>query len=389
MPSHPEAELVYHLAQRIGDKCTSDERICELAEKELDWSAVLDLSSRHGVSPLLNDVFNNAQVDVPDPITQQLHEQCKKRALNNLDHVSQLYRIIQALREENVPVMAYKGPVVGHVGYSELGQRWFNDLDLLISPARILDAREVLRELGFTQINLVGVPPEQLVEDPIFRWGGEFHFTKDGEIPVELRHQFVAKHVNDQRIFHDLWESRTSYTIANKEIPALSPEDRMVVLLAHGTKHGWNRLSWICDIALLSQQDIDWDAVIKKSEEYGWKNAILLGLAVTAEFTNIDLPASIRQAISATPRAYIGCFMIQRAYQHPTKYTDMDTQAPFSVLYLNNSKKDSIREAVDIAISPWARDYQWISLPPSLYPLYFFVRPLRLGISMIKKIVRR
>ena len=389
MPSNPETELVYHLVQRIGDKRTSDERICELAEQELDWSAVLDLSSRHGVSPLLDDVLQNAEIDAPHSITQQLREQCKTRALKNLDHVGQLHRIIRRLRDENIPVMAYKGPVVGHVGYTKLGQRWFNDLDLLISPARILDARDVLREIGFTQVNLVGVPPERLVEDPIFRWGGEFHFTKDSAIPVELRHQFVGKNADDQRTFYDLWDSRTSYTIANKEIPALSPEDRMVVLLAHGTKHGWNRLSWICDIALLSQQAIDWDDVLEKSEKYGWKNAILLGLAVTAEFTDIELPASIRQAISSTPRAYIGCFMIQRAYQYPVKYTEMDTQAPFSILYLNRSKKESVREAVDIAISPWDIDYQWISLPPSLYPLYYFIRPFRLVVSSIKQIISR
>jgi hypothetical protein len=388
-PSSPETELVYRLVQRIGEKRTSDERICELVEGELDWSAVLDLSSRHGVSPLLDDLLQNPEIDAPHSITQQLHEQCRTRALNNLDHVGQLHRVIQALRDENIPVMAYKGPVIGHLGYNELGQRWFNDLDLLVSPDRILNAREVLLEAGFTQENLVGVPPERLVEDPIFRWGGEFHFIKDSAIPVELRYQFVGKNADDQRIFYDLWDSRTSYTIANKTIPALSPEDHMVVLLAHGTKHGWNRLSWICDIALLSQQAIDWDTVLKKSEEYGWKNAVLLGLAVTAEFTNIKLPASIRQAISTTPRAYIGCFVIQRAYRYPVEYTNMDTQAPFSILYLNSSKKDSIKEAVDIATSPWEIDYQWISLPPSLYPLYYVVRPIRLGISSIKRIIGR
>jgi hypothetical protein len=387
IPSDPESELLFRLVQRAGNTDAAEERILDIVKSDLDWDTAINLSSRHGLLPLLHELLSDLDIQPPDGIEQSLHEQYTRRALENIDRVEQLDTIVQALRDQGIRVIPYKGPMVAQVAYDELGQRWFTDLDLLVAPEDVLDAREILKKIGYRQTNLVGVNPERLVGGSIFRWGGEFHFKKDDCIPVELRYRFVGKNTNSRRVFHDLWDNRTSRTVAGVDFPALSPEDRLVVLLAHGTKHGWNRLSWIYDLALLSQQNVDWETVLKRSKRYGWERAILLGLALTGELADVELPSSVRRAIASDLRAQTGSSIIQKLYQDPQKYSGVQANAPMSVLYLNNSMLNSSKELCDIAFSPWEKDYQWVSLPPRLYPLYYLVRPCRLGVSTLKRML--
>ena len=389
IPSDPESELLFRLVQRAGDQDTAEDRVLELAKGDIDWNTVIDLSSRHGLLPLLHELFSDLSIQLPDNIEQSLHEQYTRRALENIGRVEQLDTIVQALRDQGIRVIPYKGPMVAQIAYDELGQRWFTDLDLLVAPEDVLTARKVLKQIGYRQTNLVGVEPSKLVEGSVFRWGGEFHFKKDGCIPVELRYRFVGKTTDTQNIFDDLWDNRTSRTVANAEFPALSPEDRLVVLLAHGTKHGWNRLSWVYDLALLSQQNVDWETVFKRSKRYGWESAILLGLAVTGELADVELPPRVRQAITSDRRAQFGSSIIQQLYQDPQQYNSVQTHTLMSVLYLNNSMLSSAKELFDIIFSPWEKDYRWVSLPPRLYPLYYLVRPCRLGIGTLRRIADR
>lgn len=387
IPSDPESELQFRLLQRIGNNCTAEERILDLVTEDLDWGYVVNMSSRHGTVPQLHILIRDLDIHPPESVKESLRERYKRRAFRNIDYVEQLATVVQELRNQEIRVIPYKGPMVTQVAYDELGQRWFSDLDLLVAPDDILDARKILQEIGYRQSNLLGVSPTALVNGSIFRWGGEFHFENDDGIPVELRYRFVGKNTDSQGLFYDLWDNRTSRQIAGREFPALSPEDRLIVLLAHGTKHGWNRLSWIHDIALLLQQDVDWDKLLKRSEKYGWQSAILLGLAVTAELADVELSPTVRRAIIDNTRAEFGSSIIQRLYHDLEQYTEMNVNTVMSVLYLNNSLDGSVRELLDIIFSPWEKDYQWVSLPPRLYPLYYLIRPCRLGVSKFKRII--
>lgn len=389
IPPDLESELQFRLLQRIGSTHLAEERIQDIVTRGLDWDSVVNMSLRHGTVPQLHTLICDLDIHPPESVKKSLRERYEHRALENINHVDQLATIVQEFSKRGIRAIPYKGPMVTQVAYDELGQRWFSDLDILVAPEDILDAREVLQEIGYRQLNLVGVSPTTLVNGSVFRWGGEFHFESDDGIPVELRYRFVGKNKESQGIFHHLWDNRTYRQIAGQEFPALSIEDRLVVLLAHGTKHGWNRLSWIYDIALLLQQDVDWENLLKQSKKYGWQSAILLGLAVTAELAEVELPSEMRQAIMDNTRAQIGSSVIQQLYQDLERYAEMNINTIMAVLYLNNSLDASARELIDIIFSPWEKDYQWISLPPSLYPLYYIIRPCRLGASKIKWLINR
>ncbi|MDB2262059.1 nucleotidyltransferase family protein [Halorubrum ezzemoulense] len=386
MPTTPEADFVFNLVRQIGNPDQAEERLREIAHTDPDWSDVLTLAGGHGIVPLLNESISGIEELVPREYAQTVQSRCRSRALENIRYVERLHDLNDAFRENQIRVIPYKGPVVAEVAYGSISCRWFSDLDFLVIEEDPLDAHGVLQDQGYKQTEFAGIPPSKLVNGSIFQWEGEFHFLNErDEIPIDLRHQFVGKYRNAEGLFSDLWERRTSVSLAGESVPALSPEDRVVLLLAHGTKHGWCRLSWVCDVALLLQQDIQWNDIIDRAAQYGWKTAVLLGIAVAAELAEIDVPRSVRRQISADPRANIGSAILCALFSADPTGDRLDLDPLTIILLLNNTPRDSLREAFNKAVSPWPSDYQWISLPQKLYPLYYLVRPIRILLHKIKK----
>ncbi|WP_410971925.1 nucleotidyltransferase family protein, partial [Salmonella sp. SAL4445] len=47
------------------------------------------------------------------------------------------------------------------------------------------------------------------------------------------------------------WQHRVSVSLAGTAVPNLPPEELLLTLCAHASKHTWGRLIWICDVAEL------------------------------------------------------------------------------------------------------------------------------------------
>jgi len=46
-------------------------------------------------------------------------------------------------------------------------------------------------------------------------------------------------------------------TVAGRETLTVAPEDSLLILCAHSSKHLWSRLGWICDVANLIDSHTD------------------------------------------------------------------------------------------------------------------------------------
>lgn len=390
MPADPEPEFVLRVVRQIGNESVSDDRLDEIIRSNPDWDEIVSLSSRHGLVPIVDEVLDQTSVPVPQDITQMLRAQRRDRGIRNLRYVRRLHDIVDVFRDHDLRVIPYKGPVVAQAAYDDVSRRYFSDLDILVAEDDVVHARDLLQRRGYEQTNYAGVPPEKLMGGSVFRWGGEFHLVDNqDEIRVELRYQFVGNAHSDSKRFIDFWQRRTSLEVAGQTLPALSPEDRVLVLLAHGTKHGWCRLSWICDIALLIQQELDWDVILERATQYGWKSAVLLGLALISELTNVELPQYIRENIIDDFRANWGSSVLDTLYRIDPSGERLDLDPWTIIAFLNNSPRDSFAELLDVIFSPWERDYEWVSLPPKLYPLYYLLRPIRISGAMYSKLMRR
>lgn len=375
MPADPEPELLFRLVQRIGNSAAADPRIREVAAGDPDWRRIVSLAERHGLVPLLHETLAETGADVPPDAADAVRRRNRENALENLRYTRHLHELVAAFEENDVRAIPYKGPVVAQVAYGDVNRRTFGDLDFLVAEEDIARARDVLVENGYRQTNFVGVPVAELVERSTFRWEREFRFVNEADgVDVEIRPRFMGRERSRSARFADLWRRRTRVTVGGRALPALSPEDRALLLLTHGSKHGWCRLSWACDVAMLLD-DVEWERVVDRATEYGWRTAALLGLAVTAELADAELPPGIRREIATNRRADWGSSVLTTLFRTDPTGERLDSEPWTVILFSNDTVEESLRELVDVVFSPRQSNHELVRLPPELYPLYYLLRP--------------
>ena len=60
----------------------------------------------------------------------------------------------------------------------------------------------------------------------------------------------------------------------------MAPEELLIILCVHGSKHAWERLKWVVDVAeLLRSQRLNWKRVFSTATKWKCRRMALLGLA--------------------------------------------------------------------------------------------------------------
>src|SRR5207244_1068830 len=78
-------------------------------------------------------------------------------------------------------------------------------------------------------------------------------------------------------------------------VRTLSAEHLLLVLCAHGAKHCWERLGWICDVAELLRRTpaLDLSGMLAQARSLGVERIMLLGLRLAAELLDVPLPEDV------------------------------------------------------------------------------------------------
>ena len=143
----PAASVLLGLLRPVG---TLEPVACVRDLPPQIWDEVLDIALPHGVAPLLHRALQlgNALDAVPEQSRVRLEEERRATAFANLRNLGEFRRVAQALREQDIPVIALKGLHLAELVYRDIGLRPMVDMDLLVPRSQRKDALNVLRKLG-------------------------------------------------------------------------------------------------------------------------------------------------------------------------------------------------------------------------------------------------
>jgi hypothetical protein len=147
------------------------------------------------------------------------------------------------------------------------------------------------------------------------------------------------------------------------------------LLCAHGAKHAFERLGWICDIAscLKTFPNLRWAEVLDASARAGTTRELLLGLRVAEDLLGVPSPLSLPEDPVAGKLVPLVRKRILTATPIPTPGSEL---IPFS-LRMFESPRHRIRYLLG-QLAPSRAEYQALQLPPAVYFLYYLFRPIRL-----------
>jgi hypothetical protein len=188
-------------------------------------------------------------------------------AVRSAQMEGQLGRVLAALNSVGVPVIVLKGPALARTLYSSSTLRPYRDLDVLVREEHWVAVHEALVGLGYRAIQALVAPPPKI-------WGRKAYYHTqfahpDLGIRVEV-HYDAWWYGLRPRLGELYWDRAVALEVAGERASMLSAEDQIIQLSAHLHHHGYNRLIWFTDLALLLRdRPIDWDYVVRASREEG------------------------------------------------------------------------------------------------------------------------
>lgn len=266
-----------------------------------DWEALLALAGRQRVLALLHEGLLKSELPLPENITNRLQAYRLQLSMHNLKQTRELLRLIDLLRKKGVEVTPYKGPILAEIGFGDLNQRFFSDLDFLIDKKDLPIVSELMESLGY----------EHELQLP--QWGRPLYFWHKCEYNFDY-------YEAEERIFHvephwSVGVPRFQVNASYRDIAPLCQRQAfhgvlinqlsvegllLTTIMHHSARDRWSYLKQPLDVVAVlvrHRSNIDWDLLLREAERLGILHLVLFSFALVEEIFAFPFPEKIRRLI--------------------------------------------------------------------------------------------
>ena len=262
------------------------ERIQELSAECLDWDQVVSRSWWHRIRPLTyRHLRDHAQGVVPDSALLELGRHASEMSIRNRRLGKALAEVAGMFEEAKLRALVFKGPTLAEDAYGDITLRECGDLDLLVDRDEFPRVEAMLRSQGFRS------------------WWDDSKSTRQSfacefersDASLDVHWHLTPGWLNYRVDFESLWSHGKPTTEEGDLFRKLAPEDSLTVLAIHGTKHWWERLRWICDVAELVNRGLirDWDRAEASAKSANALRTMRLGLWLAYDLLSAEVPETV------------------------------------------------------------------------------------------------
>jgi putative nucleotidyltransferase-like protein len=372
----PERELVLLCARTKLDAAATG-RIHEILHGPLNWPDIAAIANGHHVETFLHENLRLAGGGlVPAEWLDTLSESARKTAALSVLLSSELLRICGIFEKEAVPIIPYKGPVLSQLAYGNLALRRFIDLDYFVPHKVMPRATALLKSGGFESKFEIHDPSTRRSENV----PGQYAFFHAAtRTQVELHTERTLRYFPVALNFEKMSRRLIAVELCGRQVRTFSIEDTVVMLCVHGSKHFWERLLWILDVAqLICVQNVDWPSLKEIAAKLETTRVLLLGLYLAHDLFDAPLPGQLLEEIGRDPA------IPELAEKVCEQYAGISAPAAGALpralfrIRMRDGIGQGLCHTLRLALSPTESDCQKVRLPFWLAPLYMLVRPWRL-----------
>lgn len=259
-----------------------------------DWPRLLLLAEEHGVIGRLAASLNDCnESTVPSEIKQALLERQRTQNFQTLRLTAELFRLLELFGAQGISTLVIKGPALAAQAYGDASLRSYGDIDLLVRQRDIRRATELLMASGYQAVVSLGAVDAGRIP------GQYLFFKTDSKLLVELHNDLTLRYFPRPLLIEDFFARQIRVSLDAREIPAPSVEDHLVLVCVHGTKHFWERLSWIADVAgLVSRQpNMDWELTASSARSVEAEHLLHTGLLLATGVLHAELPETVSSSV--------------------------------------------------------------------------------------------
>ena len=379
MLSKTSTSRAEHELLLLGARTQADDQIVArlraLTSRAIDWDYLFLLARRHSVVQLL---YLQLQAHAADLIPQnhlaRFKQNYQENVARNLVLTSELVSLIRDLSAAGIDSIPYKGPLLALLAYDDLALRRFVDLDIIVKKDDVFRARDLLLERGFQAV----LDPEQ--QSVVLRTQHNIQFKRDsGRTIIELHWEVVSSLFALSVSAGDVWQRLIQLDLNGEKVNSFSVDDLLFSLCVHGSRHIWERLSWLCDVAeLIKRRKIDWPVLMDRAMQTDSERMFYLGLFLADRLLGTTVPDDVRIKLESDHQLQmIAQGIIDRMFSG----TEHVPASPRQIFRFNFGLRKSWRGRARyfaFMLKPTDRDLARFHLPASLSFAYYVVRPVRL-----------
>ena len=365
-----EVELCLLLSRaRISPEAR--ERALELLSAPLRWEFLFEHAKSVGLFPLLYSGLSTwGFPGVPDAIQSEWTSIFRLHAIRIELLAGELARILALLADAGIPGVPLKGIALAESLYGDPALRVSNDIDVLVRSRQAIEAFRILVSSGW-QSEFTAQP--RLLELNV-RYGKDCLLIRKQPaytVGLELHSALVWGASLETGLLDEVWADAQRISFRGVRAFALSAEWEFLYLAIMAHRHGGSSLKWYVDLdRFCRRRSIDSEKTSEKAKSLGWAAAVRSSLEVCSSLFETPVGPAFR---STPPRHRVG---VPRPSALPS---------PASNLFLFGLLDTPTRKLRYLAIRlfiPTLADSEFLPLPPSLFFLYYPLRPFRVIVKL-------
>lgn len=346
-----------------------------------DAERLLQLASFHLMVPLLQHHLAGGG-ELPAHVAERLKRMALERSELNGALYSELHDLLDDLDAAAIPVIPFRGPVLGASLYGNVGLREFRELDLLVRRQDVLRLKSVLGQRGYAPEYRLSRAAERIH----LKEATDYTFERRrGRGIVEVHWALLPKYLSTP-LERSCWEHLVPRTLGHRQVRSLSARDLLIFLCAHGAKHAWDRLIWVTDVAECVRTDaaLDWDQLLLQARAVRSERAVRLGLLLAREWLDAPVPDEIAAELLADASLVRLARSVTASWQYgrPRRASAVG----WFHLATRDGWLDRLRYVALRATNLNANDWRFMALPEALMGLYYPLRLVRLAGEAVSRI---
>jgi hypothetical protein len=375
----PELELVIACSRWPPDEREVQAR----AVASIDWGQFLKWIRRNRIASLVDHNLRQTSCAMfPEAVVAKLRSDAAHNARRVLIQIAEAERITRLLADAGIRSMVIKGSALSVLAFGDPTLRESHDIDLLVDPARMLEADRLIIDAGYRRItpNFELTPFQYGLYE---RWRCQMGYYLDSlETTLELHWRLTANSALIPLDGARFFSRSQSVPVAGTSFNTLPDQELFLYLCVHGSVHMWFRLKWLADIAALLHRVRPEmiDRIASRAQTLGVGRPFHVALILAHDLMGAPVPSDILttarkdRAARKLAIAAIRALNWQGSPREPGETPWFYTWLNWHAFQLKPGLRYRWRELQNQAQSPedWAR----VRLPQQLFFLYLPLRPL-------------
>lgn len=342
------------------------------------WKQLLTLAAAQGVAPLVAAaLLDRPALALPAPVLARLREVQAAATQRALLQFGELLRVQARLRAAGIPMLFFKGQMLAQQAYGGISLRTCFDLDIFVHRADVLRVKPVLAALGYRP-EFAFLPHQ---EADLLRMECEYTFIRaNGLTRIDLQWRPRARHFSFPVSAETLWARSERVRLQGFEVHTFALDDLLLLLVAHGAKHTWNKLEQVCALAALIHRNpkVNWPDIERAAREAGAERMLLVALNLVGSHFHAPVPEALRARAANDPQVAALAEEFAAGWSVTSQPQTLATTVRWH-LRMRERFADRLRYCFWLAVTPTPQDWLEHPFPPSLHWTHYWLRPWRLA----------